>query len=70
MRVLRIVSSLTEMGNSGKQTGTWFTELADPDLILSEAGFALVFASSIGGAAPIGPFNVKTPFTTEPTARS
>ena len=47
-RVLLVMSSLDDMGISGKQTGTWFTELAAPYYILTEAGHEVVFASPEG----------------------
>lgn len=68
-RVLLIMSSHDEMGISGKQTGTWFTELAAPYYILTEAGFEMVFASPDGGEAPIDLLSMKAPFTTEYTER-
>ncbi len=68
-RVLLVMSSLDEMGISGKQTGTWFTELAAPYYILTEAGYEVVFASPDGGAAPIDLLSMKEPFTTEYTER-
>lgn len=68
-RVLLIMSSVDEMGISGKQTGTWFTELAAPYYILTEAGYEVVFASPKGGEAPIDLLSMKAPFTTEYTAR-
>ncbi len=37
-RVLLVMSSVDEMGLSGKQTGTWFHELAAPYYILTDAG--------------------------------
>ncbi|WP_412564807.1 type 1 glutamine amidotransferase domain-containing protein [Thalassobius sp. MITS945101] len=63
------MSSVDEMGISGKQTGTWFTELAAPYYILTEAGYEVVFASPEGGAAPIDLLSMKAPFTTEYTER-
>jgi putative intracellular protease/amidase len=63
-RVLLVMSSYDDMGLSGKQTGTWFTELAAPYYILTEAGFEVVFASPEGGEAPIDLLSMKTPFTT------
>ncbi len=66
-RVLLIMSSYDDMGISGKQTGTWFTELAAPYYILTEAGYEVVFASPEGGEAPIDLLSMKTPFTTEYT---
>ncbi len=68
-RVLLVMSSVDEMGISGKQTGTWFTELAAPYYILIEAGYEVVFASPEGGAAPIDLLSMKAPFTTEYTER-
>ncbi|NBT30682.1 MAG: type 1 glutamine amidotransferase domain-containing protein, partial [Rhodobacteraceae bacterium] len=68
-RVLLVMSSVDEMGLSGKQTGTWFTELAAPYYILTEAGYEVVFASPKGGAAPIDLLSMKVPFTTEYTER-
>lgn len=68
-RVLLVMSSLDEMGISGKQTGTWFTELAAPYYILTEAGYEVVFASPDGGDAPIDLLSMKVPFTTEYTDR-
>jgi putative intracellular protease/amidase len=66
-RVLLIMSSYDDMGISGKQTGTWFTELAAPYYILTDAGYEVVFASPDGGEAPIDLLSMKLPFTTEYT---
>ena len=66
-RVLLIMSSYDDMGISGKQTGTWFTELAAPYYILTDAGYEVVFASPEGGEAPIDLLSMKIPFTTEYT---
>ena len=61
------MSSYDDMGLSGKQTGTWFTELAAPYYILTDAGYEVVFASPDGGEAPIDLLSMKVPFTTEYT---
>ncbi|MDK1493032.1 type 1 glutamine amidotransferase domain-containing protein [Sinorhizobium sp. 7-81] len=68
-RILLIMSSVDEMGLSGKQTGTWFHELAAPYYILKSAGHEVVFASPGGGEAPIDLLSMKAPFTTEYTDR-
>lgn len=68
-RVLLVMSSVDEMGLSGKQTGTWFHELAAPYYLLAEAGHEVVFASPNGGEAPIDLLSMKAPFTTEFTDR-
>lgn len=66
-RVLLIMSSYDDMGISGKQTGTWFQELAAPYYILTEAGYEVVFASPDGGETPIDWLSMKAPFTTDYT---
>jgi putative intracellular protease/amidase len=66
-RVLLVMSSYDQLGISGKQTGTWFTELAAPYYILTEAGYEVAFASPDGGEAPIDLLSMKAPFTTEYT---
>ena len=66
-RVLLIMSSNDEMGISGKQTGTWFEEVATPYYILTDAGYEVVFASPEGGEAPIDLLSMKAPFTTDNT---
>jgi putative intracellular protease/amidase len=68
-RVLLVMSSVDEMGISGKHTGTWFTELTAPYYILTGAGYEVVFASPQGGEAPIDLLSMKAPFTTEYTDR-
>ncbi|GIQ61243.1 peptidase [Flavobacterium collinsii] len=68
-RVLLIMSSYNDMGISGKQTGTWFTELAAPYYILTKAGYEVVLASPDGGEAPIDLLSMKIPFTTEYTEK-
>lgn len=68
-RILLIMSFVDEMGISGKQTGTWFEEVATPYYVLTEAGHEVVFASPEGGNAPIDLLSMKPPFTTESTER-
>ena len=68
-RILLVMSSVDEMGISGKQTGTWFQELAAPYYILTESGYEVVFASPKGGEAPIDLLSMKSPFTSEYTDR-
>ncbi len=66
-RILLVMSSHDEMGLSGKQTGTWFEEVASPYYILTNAGIEVVFASPNGGDAPIDLLSLKKPFTTPNT---
>lgn len=68
-RILLIMSSVDEMGISGKQTGTWFEELAAPYYILTESGYEVVIASPRGGEAPIDLLSMKPPYTSKYTER-
>jgi len=68
-RILLVMSSVDEMGISGKQTGTWFEELAAPYFILTEADYEVVIVSPKGGEAPIDLLSMKPPFTTKYTDR-
>lgn len=68
-RVLLVMSSVDEMGLSGKLTGTWFHELAAPYYILTQAGFEVVLASPQGGEAPVDLLSMKSPFTCDNTAK-
>ena len=62
-RILVVVSSTSEFGNTGKETGYEFTELARPYFVFSANGFAVDIASPQGGEPPavmdkddMGPF--------------
>ena len=53
----------------GKQTGTWFHELAAPYYILTQAGFEVVFASPEGGEerqAFLSAMRLRGPLKVEP----
>lgn len=52
-RVLAVVSSHDELGETGYPTGWWVSELAHPYLTLTEAGYVVDVASPAGGAAPV-----------------
>jgi putative intracellular protease/amidase len=47
--ILFALSSVDELGTSGKSTGTWLHELAAPYYLITEAGHNVVFASPKGG---------------------
>ncbi|MBN8429284.1 type 1 glutamine amidotransferase domain-containing protein [Microbulbifer salipaludis] len=51
-RILIVVSSASEMGNTGKKTGYEFTELVRPYYVFSANGFAVDIASPLGGEPP------------------
>ncbi|RLK58767.1 type 1 glutamine amidotransferase domain-containing protein [Actinokineospora cianjurensis] len=68
-RILVTMSSHADLGVSGKKTGTWFEEVATPYYVFTEAGYQVVFASPLGGEAPIDHLSQQAPFTTANTER-
>jgi putative intracellular protease/amidase len=58
-RILMIVTSNNQMGDSGKPTGLWAEELSVPYFALLDAGCSIDLASPAGGIAPIDPGSVK-----------
>ncbi len=59
-KVLIVVTSHSLMGNTGKPTGFWLSELTHPYYVLKDAGFGVEVASIKGGVAPIDPRSLDT----------
>jgi putative intracellular protease/amidase len=55
MKVLMVLTSHGELGNTGKKTGFWIEEFASPYYAFIEAGISVIIASPKGGQAPIDP---------------
>ena len=55
MNVLIVLTSHSELGNTGKKTGFWIEEFAAPYYKLKDAGANIVLASPKGGQPPIDP---------------
>ena len=55
MKVLIVLTSHDELGNSGKKTGFWIEEFAAPYYAFLEAGISVSLASPKGGQPPIDP---------------
>ena len=55
MKILIVLTSHSELGNSGKKTGFWIEEFASPYYAFREAGASVVLASPKGGQPPIDP---------------
>ena len=55
MKVLFVLTSHSELGNTGKKTGFWIEEFAAPYYVLADAGVSLTIASPKGGQPPIDP---------------
>lgn len=54
-RILIVVTSHEQLGNTGKQTGYYLSEVSHPWHVFTEAGFTVDFASPQGGNAPVDP---------------
>ncbi len=55
MNILMVLTSHSELGNTGEKTGFWVEEFAAPYYVLSEAGANITVASPKGGQPPIDP---------------
>jgi putative intracellular protease/amidase len=54
-KILFVVTSHDELGNTGKKTGLWIEEFAAPYYKFHDMGKEIVIASPKGGQAPIDP---------------
>ncbi len=55
MKILIVLTSHSELGNTGNKTGFWIEEFAAPYYALKEAGADITIASPKGGQPPIDP---------------
>lgn len=55
MKVLFVLTSHDELGNTGKKTGFWVEEFAAPYYFLKDNGVDITIASPKGGQPPIDP---------------
>jgi len=55
MKVLIVLTSHSELGDTGMKTGFWVEEFAAPYYTLADAGVAITLASPRGGQPPIDP---------------
>ncbi|MEN0052532.1 MAG: type 1 glutamine amidotransferase domain-containing protein [Mucilaginibacter sp.] len=68
-KILFVVTSHDELGNTGKKTGLWIEEFAAPYYTLHDMGKQIVIASPKGGQAPIDPKSDLPENKTEATIR-
>ncbi|KPN90343.1 type 1 glutamine amidotransferase domain-containing protein [Pseudomonas nunensis] len=69
MKVLMVLTSHDQLGNTGKKTGFWLEEFAAPYYAFTDAGAEVVLASPAGGQPPLDPKSDEPDFQTEYTAR-
>ncbi|PSM44881.1 type 1 glutamine amidotransferase domain-containing protein [Streptomyces dioscori] len=69
MKVLVVLTSHDELGDTGRKTGFWLEELAAPYYRFQEAGWEIVLASPEGGRPPLDPKSNEPDFQTDLTRR-
>ena len=55
MKILIVLTSHSELGNTGKKTGFWIEEFASPYYVLVDAGAKITITSPAGGQPPVDP---------------
>lgn len=68
-KVLMVLTSHADLGNSGEKTGFWVEEFAAPYYALKDAGVEVSLASPKGGQPPIDPKSELNDFQTSSTHR-
>ena len=69
MKVLMILTSHDQLGNTGHKTGFWLEEFAAPYYTFLDAGAEVVLASPLGGQPPLDPKSDLPGFQTALTHR-
>jgi putative intracellular protease/amidase len=55
MKILMVLTSHDQLGNTGEKTGFWLEEFAAPYFVFRDAGIELTLASPKGGQPPVDP---------------
>jgi putative intracellular protease/amidase len=69
MNILFVLTSHDKLGDTGKKTGFWVEEFANPYYTLLDKGAHITIATPKGGAAPIDPSSDSPDAATEATKR-
>src|SRR5476649_1162396 len=69
MKVLMVLTSHDQLGDTGKKTGFWLEEFAAPYYAFKDAGAAITLASPKGGQPPLDPKSDLPENLTEQTKR-
>ncbi|WP_216935725.1 MULTISPECIES: type 1 glutamine amidotransferase domain-containing protein [unclassified Acinetobacter] len=69
MKILMVLTSHSQLGDTGKKTGFWLEELAAPYYTFVDAGAEVVLASPAGGQPPLDPKSSEPDAQTEATKR-
>jgi putative intracellular protease/amidase len=69
MKILMVLTSHDQLGNTGKKTGFWLEEFAAPYYVFKDAGASITLASPKGGQPPLDPKSDAPDAQTEATLR-
>jgi putative intracellular protease/amidase len=69
MKVLMVITSHDQLGNTGRKTGFWLEELAAPYYVFKDAGVEITLASPKGGRPPLDPKSNEPDSRTDLTLR-
>lgn len=69
MKILMVLTSHDQLGDTGKKTGFWLEEFAAPYYVFKDAGAEIVLASPKGGLPPVDPSSDAEDAQTEATRR-
>ncbi|MDP0589463.1 MAG: type 1 glutamine amidotransferase domain-containing protein [Candidatus Endonucleobacter bathymodioli] len=69
MKILLVLTSHNQLGNTGQKTGFWLEEFATPYYIFKDANADITLASPNGGQPPLDPKSDVADFQTEATER-
>jgi putative intracellular protease/amidase len=69
MKVLIVLTSHEQLGDTGKKTGFWLEEFANPYYHLKDAGVQVTLSSPLGGQPPLDPKSNEPDFQTGDTRR-
>jgi putative intracellular protease/amidase len=69
MKILMVITSHDQLGNTGRKTGFWLEELAAPYFVFKDSGVEITLASPKGGRPPLDPKSNDPEFRTDLTRR-
>lgn len=69
MKILMVLTSHNQLGNTGKPTGFWLEEFAAPYYVFHDAGLDVTLASPKGGQPPLDPVSDEPDAQTDDTRR-
>ncbi len=69
MKILMVLTSHNQLGNTGKPTGFWLEEFAAPYYVFHDAGLEIALASPKGGQPPLDPKSDEPDAQTDATRR-